>query len=145
MKFHISTIIILVALTIVGCDLFELQENGYIYMNAFAVEKVVIKDETGKITDSIKINHKFTTEIYGYLPDPCWEVYENKVEEFENEFKIIPLTRLSKKYRICFTVIKPCTTSVELIAITTADTLRVSVIGGIEGITITKTIKVIQN
>ncbi len=105
-RFNTDAVIILVALAIVGCGLFE--EDEYIYE--------------------------------GFLPSPCWKVHKIEVQEFENEFKIIPMIRMLK-YRICPVVLVPCTVSVELIAGTTVDTLKVSVISRA---TIMKTIKVIQ-
>lgn len=139
MKFNILTAIIFITFIAIGCDLLTEQDEEYIEI--LGVEKVAVKDETGKITDTIKINHKFTTEMYGYLPDPCWEIYKINVEELKNEFKITPMMK-TKKVRVCPQVIVPCTASVELIARTTADTLKISVITRPE--TITKTIKVIR-
>lgn len=132
--------IIFIAFIIVGCSSLEAPEDEYIY-SKISIEKVLIKDETGKITDTIKINHRFTTEIHGWLPNTCWEVYKIDVQEFENEFKITPMSRM-KKSSVCLQIIVACSASVDLIARTTTDTLRISAIGVDK--TITKTIKVIQ-
>lgn len=117
------TTIIITVLVILGCALVTPQGNEYIYDKIYNVGKVIIKDETGKITDTIKVNHKFTTEIHGYLPDPCWEVYKVNVEELEDEFNLTPIAK-REKARPCIQVIASCTTSVELIAKSTADTLK---------------------
>lgn len=129
------------AFTIIGCALMEAQGNKYIYDKILDIEKIVIKDESGEITDTIKINHKFKVEIYGYLPDPCWEVYKTNIKELKNEFKITSLARRQKD-KVCIQVIQPCTVFVDLIAKSTSDTLRISVISKIK--TVTKTINIIR-
>lgn len=136
---HIA--IMFMTFTIIGYALIEGQGDKYIYDKIWDIEKIVIKDEGGEITDTIKINQRFKVEIYGYLPDPCWEVYKINVEELKNEFKITPTTRREKD-KLCIQVIAPCTTSVELIAKTTADTLKISAIS--KSKKVTKTIKIIQ-
>ncbi len=141
MKFNMRIAIVFMTFVIIGCALIGVQDNEYIYDKIWDVEKIVIKDETGKIADTIGVNHRFKVEIYGYLPDPCWEVYKTEVEELKNEFKITPLTR-RQKTKICAQVIQPCTVFVDLIAKSNADTLKISIIS--KSRTITKTIKVIQ-
>ncbi|CUS77011.1 hypothetical protein JGI7_01122 [Candidatus Kryptonium thompsonii] len=136
-----TAIIFFTSCIIIGYALTEAQGNQYIYDKILDIEKIVIKDKTGEIIDTIKINHKFTLEIYGYLPDPCWEVYKTDLKELKNEFKINPMAR-RQKAKVCIQVIQPCTVSVDLIAKSTSDTLKISVISKIK--TVTKTIKIIQ-
>ena len=108
-----TAIIFFTSCIIIGYALTEAQGNQYIYDKILDIEKIVIKDKTGEIIDTIKINHKFTLEIYGYLPDPCWEVYKTDLKELKNEFKINPMAR-RQKAKVCIQVIQPCTVSVNL-------------------------------
>lgn len=129
----------LATLLIIGCGLTTLPNDNY--YDKIYVSNVVIKDESGEITDTIKINHNFTVEIYGAFPDPCWEFHKIEVEELKNEFRITPIAKREKS-KICPQVITPCTTQVKLLCKSASDTLKVSVIGKTEKIS--KTINVIR-
>ncbi|MDW8108112.1 MAG: hypothetical protein RMJ81_00475 [Candidatus Kryptonium sp.] len=124
----------------IGCGITINLNDEYIYDKVF-ISEIIIKDKTGKITDTVKINDTFTTEIYGYFPDPCWQFYKIEVEELKNEYRITPIAR-RKKDLLCVAVIAPCSTSVALLCKTTTDTLKISVVG--KERTISKTIKVVK-
>ncbi|MEN3039151.1 MAG: hypothetical protein ABDI07_08400 [Candidatus Kryptonium sp.] len=136
----LQNILVATLMIAIGCGITINQNDEYIYDRVF-ISEIKIKDKTGKIADTIKVNDIFTTEIYGYFPDPCWQFYKIEVEELKNEYKITPIARREKDI-FCIAVITPCSTSVALSCKSTADTIKISVVGK-EGI-ISKTINVAQ-
>lgn len=136
--------LLLIAIALIGTGCFPITitniENGeYIYDKTY-ISKILIKDKAGKITDSIKINHYFSVEIHGFLPEICWNIHKIDVVESKNEFQITPIAR-RKKDALCAQVLKSFTTQVAIPCKSTADTIRLLIVGKNEKIS--KTIKVI--
>ncbi len=122
-----SEFLVLVFLLILGCQNNDEFIYGKIYLSNVEVD------------DTVKSGQAFTVKIFGEFPTPGWVFHKIEVEESETGFTITPIAKIRKGI-IVPQVLVPCSTSVELVAKTTAESLKVSVIGRDKKIE--KTIKV---